>query len=193
MPNHIITEVEISGPGDKIAKLIKDTKIKLDNDLAENEFDFNGIIKQPEILTNTTSPTTIVPTDKEAKEKNNADATIATKNKWHDHTDRYLSQKEADRRMKEYGALNWYDWRSSNWGTKWNAYEVRYITHDTEKLVLSLQTAWDTPRAIWDELERLGYTVKGVMYGEMDGYDYIGDGADVFEAYQNVEVEYVGN
>lgn len=192
MPNHITTEVEISGPGDKIATLIKKTKIKLDNDTMENKFDFNGIIKMPPELKKTTSPTTVVATEEEAAEKNKADREAAIKNKWSDHTDRYLSQAEHDRRIKKYGANNWYDFANRYWGTKWNAYDVRYMAHTQEKLVLRLQTAWDTPRAIWAKLEELGYTVKGVYYGEMDGFEFIGDGEEVFEAYQQVEVEYVG-
>ena len=197
MPNHIQTQVEISGKEQAIKKLIEDTKIKLDTDAASNEFDFNGIIPMPKELHETTSPCTIVATQEEADQKNAEDREVAKKNGYLEHyTDRYLSQAESDRRMKEYGANNWYDFAHLYWGTKWNAYEVRYITHelngDNSKLVLELSTAWCTPQGIWDKLEEQGFTVKGVYYGEMDGYAFIGDGEEVFEAYQNVEVDYVG-
>ena len=197
MPNHITTEVEIKGKEQAIKKLIKDTKIKLDVDAEDNEFDFNGIIKMPDELHQTTSPTTIVDTQEEADEKNAADRKQAEQHKWPGHTDRYLSKAEADRRQKEYGALNWYDFANAKWGTKWNAYDVRYITHEfnghESKLVLSLNTAWDTPRGIWSELEDRGFTVNGVLYGEMDGYDTFGDDPhSAFDVYQNVEVDYIG-
>jgi hypothetical protein len=191
MPNHITTEVEISGPKDLIDKLIKDTKIIEDTDAEKNQFDFNGIVKMPDGLHTTVSPTDVVATQEEA-DKVNADY-FKNMGKFNSHQDtKAISQAENDRRIKEYGAVNWYDWASRNWGTKWNAYDVKFIERGEEKLVLKLDTAWDTPREIWDALEAKGYTVKGVMYGEMDGYDFIGEGSDVFEAYQTVEVEYVG-
>jgi hypothetical protein len=192
MPNHITTEVEISGTKEKIADLVKKTKLIRDGDVEENHFDFNGILPMPPELTATTSPTTIVPTQEEADEKNKADIETAKKNNYNHDSDRYISQEEADRRMKKYNALNWYDYANRNWGTKWNCYEVKYTAGDDTKIVIQLDTAWDTPRGIWEELERQGFTVKGVMYGEMDGYDFYGAGDEVFEAYQNVEVEYVG-
>lgn len=192
MPNHITTQVEITGTKEQIAKLIKDTKIVLDGDIDKNQFDFNGIVKMPKELLKTTSPTDVVPTEEEAKALNAEAKALSVKNNWGGYTDRTLSQAEADRRTKEYGALNWYDWSTVNWGTKWNAYDVKYLDHDDTKLVVQMDTAWGTPEKIWDILEQRGYTVKGVYYGEMDGYDFIGDGADVFEAYEEVQVEYVG-
>lgn len=153
MPNHITSQVEISGTPAKIKKLIKDTKLVQDNDKEENEFDFNGILPQPKDL--------------------------------------FLGNLgEAER--KEHGANNWYDWNVANWGTKWGAYSVRYITGDANKIVLQFDTAWASPLPIFAKLEEQGFSVKGVYYGEMDGFEYIGDGNEVFEAYQTVEVEYVG-
>lgn len=109
------------------------------------------------------------------------------------HSDTFFAEGGlgSDEREK-YGKNNWYDWSCDNWGTKWNAYGVKFIAHEDEKLVLQIDTAWDTPHQIWEALEARGYTVKGVYYGEMEGYEYIGDGTDVFEAYSRVEVEYVG-
>ena len=60
-------------------------------------------------------------------------------------------------------------------------------------IVIQLDTAWDTPRQIWEALRERGFTVDGFYYGEMEGYEEIGDKAwDYFSAYQNVEVEYNG-
>lgn len=48
MPNHITNHVAIKGSKEKIAELIKKTKLKLNNKSEKNQFDFNGIIKMPE-------------------------------------------------------------------------------------------------------------------------------------------------
>ena len=192
MPNHITNEVEIKGTKEQIADLIKRTKLVLDSDADKNEFDFNGIVKMPEELLNTTSPTQIVSSEEEAIELNRIDKENAKKNGWGERTDRYLSQDEADRRTKEYNAHNWYDWAIHNWGTKWGAYDVSYTEGDNTKIVIKFDTAWASPEPIFAKLEEEGFEVRGVYYGEMEGYEYIGDGAEVFEAYQTVEVEYVG-
>jgi hypothetical protein len=197
MPNHITTQVRIGGTEAKIKKLIKDTKIKLDPQLDEgdNQFDFNGIVKEPAGLSDISSPVRLVETQAEADFKNNEDRERAEKNghlQWH--TDSYLSQAESDRRIKEYGANNWYDWRHTNWGTKWNAYDVHYTDHKYDGknsyLVIQINTAWDTPRELWDALEDKGYSVDGILYGEMDGFEVLGNGENYFDAYQEVTVEY---
>ena len=188
MPNHIITEVEIVGTKENIAKLIKDTKIRTDIEYHEdNFFDFNGIIPMPEELLKTASPTSIFDTQKEVDEENERYGRSFGQG-----STKALLRSEADRRMKEYGALNWYDWSYNNWGTKWNAYEVRYIGHSDTKLVLKIETAWDTPRPIWEKLEAMGFTVNGVVYGEMEGTDEIGRGYEVFEVNTTIDVEYAG-
>lgn len=192
MPNHIITEVEISGTKEQIADLIKKTKITLDNDTQDNKFDFNGIIKMPKKLRETTSPTKIVATQEEADEKNQEEQDRADKNGYERNTKSFISEKEAENRRNKYQAINWYDFACANWGTKWNAYDVRYLLGDEEKIVISITTAWDTPQGIWRHLENEGFKVRGVMYGEMDGYEFIGGGDEVFDAYQDVETEYIG-
>ena len=45
------------------------------------------------------------------------------------------------------GVVCWYDWRLSNWGTKWDAYDSIY-TGDT----LQFDTAWTTPAKVWEAL-----------------------------------------
>lgn len=82
MPNWITSEVEITGPKDKIADLVKRTKLKLETEV-ENEFDFNGLIKLPEELEVTSSPLDIVETEEEAKQKNDE----WNKNEFHKRSD----------------------------------------------------------------------------------------------------------
>lgn len=43
----------------------------------------------------------------------------------------------------------WYDWRISNWGTKWNAYGyTQAIYHNSECLEIGFLTAWTPPHPI---------------------------------------------
>lgn len=196
MPNHITTDVEISGTPEQIKALVEKTKLKEDVTLEEgNKFDFNGIVKMPEVLLDTVSPPQIVLTEEEATEINEA-AKKAREEKPNQYDNAYyraMTGVEQARRIKKYGAVSWYDWSSRNWGTKWNAYKVRYLGGDANKIVLSLQTAWDTPRGIWRALEEQSYTVKGVCYGEMDGFEHFREGAaDVWDAYEQISVEYIG-
>lgn len=185
MPNHINSQVEITGAKTKMKKLIKDLGITLDLEALDNKFDFNAIVKTPEELLDTVSPTKVYETQAEVDAENERHQGV-----WKNKQTAALLKSEADRRMDEYGALNWYDWSYNNWGTKWNAYEVRLIDWSETKLVVDIQTAWDTPHKIWEKLEEMGFTVRGVYYGEMEGYEYIGDGGEAFDAYIDVTIEY---
>lgn len=192
MPNHITTEVEIKSTKEKIDDLIKRTKIVLDSDAETNQFDFNGIVSMPQVIFDTTSPTLVVETQKQADELE-SESKKNHRETWGRYLTTNISKAESERRMKEYGALNWYDWSINNWGTKWNAYEVRLTHYEDTKLVIEIQTAWGTPHKIWTKLEEMGFSVKGVYYGEMEGYEFIGEDAEeVWEAYQEVSVEYIG-
>jgi hypothetical protein len=50
------------------------------------------------------------------------------------------SKEESRSRKKKYGYDNWYDWCVYNWGTKWNASDVR-ICRNTYRF----HTAWSPP------------------------------------------------
>lgn len=51
---------------------------------------------------------------------------------------------------REHKAISWYDWRSENWGTKWNAYGQ---DHDKNKDdTIWFQTAWASPVNLINEL-----------------------------------------
>jgi hypothetical protein len=87
----------------------------------ETILDFNKINLMPEELKNTTSPT---PKD---------------------------IDKELQKTLAEnYGAHNWYDWRLTNWGTKWNCSDA-YITDSG----MSFITAWCPPLPVIAALAKL--------------------------------------
>lgn len=53
--------------------------------------------------------------------------------------------------LMKYGAVSWYDWRCSHWGTKWNAYEQDTIDDDSIKFC----TAWSMPEPIYRKLAEI--------------------------------------
>ena len=81
--------------------------------------------------------------------------------------------------IKHYGVTGWYDWRVSNWGTKWNACYC-YIRHSDGLLEISFETAWSPPTGVYraicaayPDLELVGkYIEEGMCYAGY--YDNIG-------------------
>lgn len=56
------------------------------------------------------------------------------------------------RAYEAHGHTSWYSWSIENWGTKWNAYDVRIVEHTEERLVFCFDTAWSPPEPIFDAL-----------------------------------------
>jgi hypothetical protein len=52
---------------------------------------------------------------------------------------------------KKYGKNNWYDWSYTNWGTKWNAYDMDKI----DDYSMQFSTAWSMPDPVIKALSRL--------------------------------------
>ena len=75
-----------------------------------------------------------------------------------------------------YGIVDWYEWNIANWGTKWNAQpDQSYVEwFDDNTLLITIHTAWETPKP-W--LERLAAECKKhnvVMDGEFADEDFGG-------------------
>ena len=47
--------------------------------------------------------------------------------------------------QKKYGFSDWYGWRVSNWGTKWDARVVEYDDHNPNETYVMFDTAWSPP------------------------------------------------
>lgn len=76
---------------------------------------------------------------------------------------------------KAYGEdATWYNWRVTNWGTKWGAYGFE-PDQGWEQNELSFETAWAPPVPIFRELSCWGVSVVVRVEGEID------PGALVFE------------
>ena len=84
----------------------------------ERCFDFNNILPIPEELENTLVPVLDPKTFK-------------------------------NRRLRKlYGTDNWYDWKKSKWGTKWNSYNGKIDDENEEYIVYLFDTAWSPPEPV---------------------------------------------
>ena len=178
MPNWCDNVITIKGSHEDI-KTIKDHlhgKIIVD-DLAtgeksthENVFDFNQLITMPEEIERTTSPTKIVDTQKEADELNEKDKdTIFNHGRVV-----AITKAQSELRGEMYGMtttwewgedksfsagkqvkvpiVNWHDWATEYWGTKWNSSDARVIDIPNDSLVYEFQSPWGPPIAIYERL-----------------------------------------
>jgi hypothetical protein len=73
---------------------------------------------------------------------------------------------------KESNGRNWYDWSVENWGTKWDAYNVRVQRLSDTSLYVMMETAWSPPIPIFKKLVELGFEVSAYYLDE--GHMYIG-------------------
>lgn len=136
MPNHIVNKVKVSKDIKKVKEFVKSK---------DSDFDFNIIMPMPEELKGTQSPAWIVKDEdyqvelEKAKEKQKTD----------NYASLPISESMSKDFIERFGCNEWYHWCNSNWGTKWNAYEI-VIDEDT----IEFQTAWSTPLPIFIALSR---------------------------------------
>jgi len=88
-------------------------------------------------------------------------------------------------RLHGYEVEGWYDWRVTNWGTKWDVVDVEItqslLLHDDEpdtddpwtmnaSFSFNCWTAWSPPVPVWDKLYEMGISVdadyqdEGMMF-----------------------------
>lgn len=87
-------------------------------------------------------------------------------------------------KLMGYEVMGWYDWRVTNWGTKWDVVDVQFTNpltvHDDEEgtepfsmnasFSFNCWTAWSPPIPVWDKLHEMGISVdadyqdEGMMF-----------------------------
>lgn len=141
MPNHVSTI--LTAPKEVLDSL------KLSDAV---EVDFNTVIPFPEKLSKVTAEVQTVRTQAEADkinaERNARDAALPEEMRKFMGYDgpriHALTDEQALILIREYGALNWYEWDLGHWGTKWNAYDAERLS-DTE---VRFDTAWAHPEKV---------------------------------------------
>ena len=65
---------------------------------------------------------------------------------------------------------NWYNWRVSNWGTKWEECNPCVSQSGEDILLVSFQTAWSPPIGVYLQLVELGFDVLATYAEQGIGY-----------------------
>ncbi len=56
--------------------------------------------------------------------------------------------------IEKYGYYDWYSWRISNWGCKWNASDTDILDEYDDIMCLQFSTPWGCPDGLREELAR---------------------------------------
>jgi hypothetical protein len=89
--------------------------------------------------------------------------------------------------MNAYGAINWYEWQSSNWGTKWDVSDFKYEATE-EKIALRFDTAWAPAAGFWTKFSEKNPELTVDNHFAEQGMEYAGttrhvqgDASDTYE------------
>ena len=139
MPNHVLTQLTITGPATDIKRFVETV-----DGGENNRIDFNKLVPMPEEIRHTTCPTRIVTQeeiDKAVAEFNAKpdDVKAQFNNKpWMPG----ITQEQYDALIAKYRVSDWYEWANINWGTKWGAYDTSDWQIADDKASVFFNTAW---------------------------------------------------
>lgn len=148
MPNHVSTNLVITGPKLDVERFVNAVNLSIDN-----TFNFQGVCPMPEVLVGTSAPA-IIRTAEEIAQQWADYNTLKAEGK----LDAYslaegkpcrlgITQEQYDSLLLNYGVTDWYSWCVKNWGTKWGAYDATSWdivdgANDVASASISYQTAW---------------------------------------------------
>ena len=182
MPNWCNNEVSIYADEETI-KQLKAEVFTVDKDNKQPYLDFNKVIPMPKELYDTISQPTIVSEDI-VRMREVLEANPSIQGIWVDDThikrdrfgfDKYITESQSEYMKKTYGANNWYDWKVTNWGTKWNidGESVYFYDEDVDRIELHFDTAWSPPEEVCEVL-RQNYDVDINWFYREDGMQFSG-------------------
>lgn len=59
---------------------------------------------------------------------------------------------------------NWYEWNTTNWGTKWDADIFHYERNDDRTITVHFASAWAPPIALYDNLCNQDWQVEALYH-----------------------------
>ena len=168
MPNNCYNTITIDSIEEDVQKIHNHLKG------SDTPFDFNQLVPMPEelkdILFIHAKGETIYYSRKKWKQSLNGSSKDVF-DEMFPSTDWLFENRIDEKTIKDivsnHGTASWYDWCISNWGTKWNAYEVEFYfqptppeaekengIENTRRLVYKFVTAWDKPEPIVEAFMR---------------------------------------
>jgi len=153
MPNHVSSNLTITGPGDDVRRFVSAVDRSAGGKVVGEELDFAALVPMPKEL--------VGRNQKLIQSQIEIDALWAEWNrrkdagelKEHEINDGKplglgITQADSDALIAAHGSNNWYDWAHNNWGTKWGAYDTgEWIVTDCSTsgmttATISYNTAW---------------------------------------------------
>lgn len=205
MPNHVTHRVAVAGKSEAVAEFFA-TCITLDSD-NEPRFDFNTLTPMPEILRDSESSSN-VSMGLAALGMGDIGGTgfgMSSSAEFYldcpwvkdlgitdeDGFRRYVCTRRpeaivaAGRALlchRETGHADWYGWSLKYWGTKWNAYSYREVSHEPDAegemgyLEFLFETAWSPPLPIFDRLAERFPALRFEIACFDEGWCFAGNG-----------------
>jgi len=175
MPNHITNRLTIIGTEEQV----KQVREAIKGEREDQFIDFNKIAPIPKELEGTQSPLRIISQEEYDEQERRIRENDLTDNEKNWGLSRGLTRELADEYIEKFGHAEWYGWQTSNWGTKWNAYDQTELDENC----IEFQTAWATPFEVLVNLSRMFPEVTfEVKYADEDfGYnvgEYTLEGGD---------------
>lgn len=163
MPNHVrnVVKFEQLDEGKTVSELLQEIHGEKENQYIS----FNKIIPIPEELNINSGSRTLLSRDiyrMVKKGETLKDDEYRSIHVWADDKENKLTNEEAAQKLidngeadletakqsfeneKKYGFPDWYDWRVTNWGTKWDAYDQYKVDENT----IAFNTAWSDPTPV---------------------------------------------
>ncbi|MDA2919714.1 hypothetical protein MYX76_09530 [Desulfobacterota bacterium AH_259_B03_O07] len=165
MPNWCYNKLRVLGDEKDVQDFVKKAKGK------DTELSLNNFVPMPKELENTRSPAWIVKekeyeqaVKKEKKESKKSGFALALP----------ITKKMSKEFFKKFGADNWYDWNTKNWGTKWNARGAKLIDEWGDGAEYTFDTAWSSPLAWLEKVSLLYPNTDFLLKYEGEGMEFIG-------------------
>jgi len=182
MPNWCNNEVSIYADKEVLEK-VKAEVFTTDKENKQSYLDFNKVRPMPKELKDTISPPTVV-SEAFIRMKDVLKANPSIQGIWLDDAyikrdrwaDKYITENQSKYMKKTFGADNWYDWKVTNWGTKWSidGESIQFYDEDEDRIELHFDTAWSPPSEICEVLREKYETADITWFYREDGMQFSG-------------------